>query len=208
MNGGNIGQVEFGKVFCFCVSNRDANGAFIGWTPVYYDVIDPSDQTVILQDQALSHQTDRSLYFGSIDTRDSGTDATGPFEPGKTYCLVVKESLTDGPSEEPSNFQLFSFDVTAAVSAKLDRILALDGENMLIDEFVYDDSNNCTAYRIRLFDTKANASAATIDEADLEVGELYRYQVTQTFSSGVQRRLSSRGVLTGGENLLAAEKGE
>ena len=183
-----LGSVEFGQTFYFAVSNRSYDGSALPFTPQYYDVIDNCGGDVIISNRPLITATDRSIWYGYVNTRDTDTDVSGPFEPNRTYSIVIKGPTTDDPlSEDPTYFILYTFTVGCALSAKLQRLLGLCCENLLIDNFVYDNGNNATSFRVRVFDTSANASAATPDIESLsipETGEISTYTITQTFTSG------------------------
>jgi hypothetical protein len=145
MQGASLGSVEFGDIFHFCISNRASDGTELtGFNPAFFDVLDNLDGNVILQDQALESTTDRSLWRGHIATRDTSTDQTGPFEPGRTYTIVVSE----GATEDPNTFMHYNFTVTGAYSDRLKRLLGLNGENMLVDDMSYDNGNNVTSFRV------------------------------------------------------------
>jgi len=67
---------------------------------------------------------------------------------------------------------------------RLMRALGLLGENQIADGFVYDDAGNITSLRVRIFDTRANATIAstwndTENQTDpapsLQSGEITRY---------------------------------
>ena len=194
MHSVSFGSVEFGLIFYFSVSNRAEAGTALGFTPAYFDVIDNTDGSVILADQVLTQPTDLAVWRGQIDTRDTATDQTGPFEPNRTYGIVIKEDTSD----EPTTFFHGNFTVTGAYSVRLKRILGLEGENILIDAFVYDNGNNATEFRVRVFDSPENASAATagISEGSIpEAGEIYTYTVTQTFQIGRQLRQSHLSIV-------------
>lgn len=198
MQGAHIGSVEFGQVFSFTVSNRGADGTALAFTPTHFDVIDNYTGDTILSDQNLSGYTDRDLWRGSIDTRDTSTDQTGPFEPNRTYSIIIKDEATDGPEENPSVFLHYNFTITGAYSKKLQRILALEGENLIVDSFAYDNGNNPTSLRVRIFDSGENALAATpgvSDSALPETGEIATYYVTQTYQTGRQLRASHRSTI-------------
>lgn len=82
---------------------------------------------------------------------------------------------------------------------RLQRLLGYQGENCVQDNITYDDAGNMTAYRLRVFSSKTNAEAATLDLEDgeaLETGELVRIQVTQDINIGTNDRLSLYRVLT------------
>jgi hypothetical protein len=198
MQGTSIGSVEIGNVFSFTVSNRADDGDELDFNPTHYDVIDNTDGTLILQDQTFSrYNTDIPLWFGAIDTRDIDTDQSGPFEPGRTYSILVRdETITDDPRFH------YQFTVTTAFTGRIKRILGLSGENMIIDAFSYDSGNNPTSFRVRLFDSRANAAQATANITDTpESGEFATYTVTQTYGTGRQLRQSST-------NLIDQEKGD
>jgi hypothetical protein len=191
----SIGSVEFGEVFRFAVSNRNSDGTALAFTPAFFDVIDNDDGSVVLANQTLHSITDRSLWHGSIDTRDTLTDQSGPFEPNRTYSIIIKESS----AEDPATFAHYNFTVTGAYSQRLIRLLGLDGENLLVDKFVYDSGNNATSFRVRLFSSRAQAESATPgigDESIPEAGEIFTYYVTQTFSSGRNLRQSHLSVIS------------
>jgi hypothetical protein len=192
MNGQSLGSVEFGQIFYFGVSNRGSDGNEIpGFVPAYYDVIDGTDGTVILEDQPLVRYT-RAIWYGSVDTRDTQTDQAGPFEPNRSYAILVKATTTDGPETDPAQCLVFNFTVTPAYLAKIARLLGLSGENMLVDLFTYDDGGNATSFRVRLFSSKTTAEQATLNITDVpESGEIATYTVIQTFGGGRQFRQSS-----------------
>jgi hypothetical protein len=190
----SLGSCEFSEVFYFSVSNRADDGTATAFAPAYFDVINNEDGAIILADQVLTQPTDLAVWRGQVDTRDIATDQSGPFEPMRTYGIVVKEDTSD----EPTTFQHYNFTVTGAYSVRLKRILGLEGENLLVDNFVYDNGNNATSFRVRVFDTPENASAATpgIVEASVpETGEIYTFDVTQTFQIGRQLRQSHLSVV-------------
>lgn len=207
MNGQLIGEVESGETFNFMVSNRDSSGLAINapgdWTPNFFDVLDPADGDVLLEDQALGSSTEfEALWHGSIDTSDA------KFSTAKTYYIRVKDA-----EGEASQFMLYSFyvsgrlsviydrldylrvDIENVVFERLERLLGLAGENCLLDNFGYDDASNIVSHRIRIFRTAADAQLATrdISDSDLpEVGEIHTYYVTQAISLPKSRRTEHR----------------
>jgi hypothetical protein len=186
MNGQSLGSCEYGETFTFIVSNRDSDGAAIaGFTPAYFDVFDTETGTKIVTNDSLTLISGATSWYGSIDT--TGTD----FEARKTYAIKIKTATT----ADPTTFLLYSFTVTGSYSDRLARLLALNGENIFIDNLSYNTGGKMTGCRIRVFDTSTNATAASSGNTDLEPGELYQYSVTQVFSSGVQRRTSHLSVL-------------
>lgn len=194
MQGESLGSVEFGQVFYFSISNRDSSGGTLAFVPAFFDVYDLETGDLVLMNQTFFQNTGLSdhLWFGSINTSSQATDQDLAWEAGKTYGLLVKETSV----ADPGTFIHFHFTVTGAYSARLKRILGLSGEHMVLDKLVYNTGNSATSFRIRLFDTLANAQAATIDASAMEIGELYRYDVTQTYQVGVQLRKSQRTAIT------------
>lgn len=189
MQGQSLGSVEFGQVLHFAVSNRSgSDGSDIaGLTPAYFDVVDPSTDSILLADQPLTKITSYDVWTGSVDTGDIPTDQDTDFTAGRTYALVIKGAT----GSNPSAFMLFSFTVTGAFSARLKRLLSQGGENQLLDSFSYDAAGNCLSYRVRIFEDRDSAEAATPDITDLpEPGEVLSYTCTQSYSSGRQLRAS------------------
>jgi hypothetical protein len=84
---------------------------------------------------------------------------------------------------------------------RLQRILGELGNNQIQDLLVRDDPGNVTQYRVRVFDTKANAQAATKnlpDGSPLEAGELSR----RTVVVQIDVRKNDRTSLTGVQDLI------
>lgn len=82
---------------------------------------------------------------------------------------------------------------------RLQRLLAIEGENTLQDLMTYDTAGNPTSYRIRTFDTKEDAEDCTLDiEAGeaLEAGELSRHTVTITMNVDKNRPSSITSLRT------------
>lgn len=79
-----------------------------------------------------------------------------------------------------------------------ERTLGYLGENTLQDKMVEDDAGNIVSYRLRLFDTKANAEAATvdIDAAFPQAGERARIAVSQDVDFDTNDRVSLLRVRT------------
>ncbi len=197
MNGQSLGFVPRDSTFYFTVSNRDQNGLAIGildtdddpFTPTHFDVLDPELQDTILINQTLTQTTDyANLWFGQIDF--STSDFTDSRD--KTYSIVVK-----GGTGEQAKFHLYSVTVSSTVERldylrndienviwpRLKRILGLCGENMILDDFTYDNAHNITGLRMRLFQNSTSAQLATPDlpDSDIpEVGELSTYRIDQT----------------------------
>jgi len=186
MQSQSLGTVEFGQVFSFAVSDRLTTGAAAAWDPANFDVFDCRDGSLILANQTLFHETDRDIWFGTIDTAQGATETGEAFRRGN-YAVVVKPDT----SENPSNFALYNFTVAGSLSNRLQRVLGLLGENMLIDNFAFDSAGNCTGYRIRLFESRSAADGASLGITDVpEPGEIATYTATQTYSSGRRLRIS------------------
>jgi hypothetical protein len=78
-----------------------------------------------------------------------------------------------------------------------ERILGYLGENIVQDTLIYDDAGNMTSYRLRVFDSKVNAEAATVDFVGvLQTGERARVTMTQDINFRKNDRLSLIRVLT------------
>jgi hypothetical protein len=89
---------------------------------------------------------------------------------------------------------------------KLIRILGYLGENAIQDNISYDEAGNVTQFRIRIFDSKTNANAATPDIPDLDplqTGEYSRTTVTQSIDEAKNDRTLLRKVL----DMIAATPG-
>jgi len=71
-------------------------------------------------------------------------------------------------------------DAENVIFPRLKRLLQLAGENLLIDNFSYDNAGNITSLRLRAFDERTNTNNATIDATSYEVGEEFNIDVTQT----------------------------
>jgi len=79
------------------------------------------------------------------------------------------------------------------------RLLGYAGEAKIQDLCVYDTPGNLVSYRVRVFDTKAHADAATVDLDDaqnLQTGELARYNVTVALEKDENDRVSLKMVRT------------
>lgn len=70
-------------------------------------------------------------------------------------------------------------DVENVLFPRTKRLLQFTGENLLLDNFTYDNAGNITGLRIRGFDLKTNAEAATIDHTSVEPGEDLTVSVKQ-----------------------------
>lgn len=78
------------------------------------------------------------------------------------------------------------------------RILAYLGENLVTDWLQYDDAGNVVSCRLRIFDTRAHAEAATFDlpaGSPLEDGELSRAMMEQDIDKSTNNRISLVRVL-------------
>ena len=79
------------------------------------------------------------------------------------------------------------------------RILGYLGENTRQDLLDYDDAGNIRSYRLRVFDSRANAEASTPelpDGEDLQTGELSRVRMTQRILTNTNDRSLLLKVLT------------
>ncbi len=74
---------------------------------------------------------------------------------------------------------LYSFSVLPRLEVQLRRLLALGGENLVFDNYTYDQAGNILTMRIRLFTNSFDADEATRGNTDPEPGELASYQITQ-----------------------------
>jgi hypothetical protein len=186
MQSQSLGTVEFGQILSFAVSDRLTTGAAASWDPAVFDVFDCRDGSLVLSNQTLFHETDRDIWFGTVDTAQSSTEIGEALHLGN-YAVVVKPDT----SENPSNFALYNFTITGSYSDRLKRVLGLLGENLVLDNFSHDSAGNCTGFRIRLFGTRAGADAASIGITDVpEPDEIATYNVTQTFVGSRRLRIS------------------
>lgn len=65
--------------------------------------------------------------------------------------------------------------ITTGLGPKLDRALGLMHENSVLDQTIYDGSNNLTSGRLRTYDSKTNAQAAGV------TGLVATYTITATY---------------------------
>lgn len=80
---------------------------------------------------------------------------------------------------------------------RADRALAYLGGNIIKDKVVYNDAGVMVSWRLRLFDSKANAEAAlsTIDTlGGLVTGEVQRINVTKDVTVGLNKLKSLAGL--------------
>lgn len=76
---------------------------------------------------------------------------------------------------------------------RLQRVLGYLGENMVMDNVLYDDAGNCVSSRLRIFDSASNAGDATIDLPEgspFETGELSRARLVQEIDDAKNDRVS------------------
>lgn len=81
---------------------------------------------------------------------------------------------------------------------RLMRALGYLGENCRQDLCQYDDAGNCIQYRLRIFDSRANAEASDLDlplGSGLQDGEIARAIVTQDIDTGKNDRIDIMQVL-------------
>lgn len=159
-----LGFVEKGKTFYFMI--REYKGAV---TQLYYDVFNAKTGTAISSDTALSSTSIDDLFTGSIDTSSSS------FATGRTYFLRVK----DGTGDSPNWNAIFSFTVTESLEVHFTSLGAYAGENVVLDNFSYDQAGNILGLRVRLFETASDADNATAGVTDPEPGEFKSILITQ-----------------------------
>jgi hypothetical protein len=82
---------------------------------------------------------------------------------------------------------------------RLTRVLGYLGENAVQDLITYDNAGNVTQFRVRSFDSKTNAEAATVDLPDgqpLQTGEYSRVTFQQSIDVSKNDRTLLKKVLT------------
>jgi len=160
-----IGTVEKGKTLYFMhrEENRDA---------MFFDVWDSKDDVQLLGNVPMSNsgQPGNNLWKGEIDSE--GTD---DLVIGQTYWIRVKDLAAD----DPNLSALYSFTVLPRLEAELRRLLAFAGENLVMDNYTYDQAGNILTMRVRLFTNATDAANATAGVTEPEPGELADYLVTQ-----------------------------
>lgn len=162
-----LGVVEKGKTLHFYhrEENRDE---------MWYDLIDPRDNSFVASNVAMEGPLDLPgggrYWKGEIDSE--GTD---DLMIGRTYWVRVK----DKRAEDPHVDAIYSFTVLPRLEAELRRLLALSGENMVLDNFTYDQAGNILSLRVRLFSNSTDAANATAGVTDPEPGEIASYDVNQ-----------------------------
>lgn len=173
-----IGTVEKNKKLYFVVKEQFIQDPL-------YDVIEAETGTVVLQDQDLTKRLNDRIYTGVIDTTD--TD----FTTGRTYFIRVKDSGSD-----PGFDKIYSFSILPPLEHQLMRLLALAGENLVLDNFSYDQAGNITALRVRLFADATSADNATQGTTDPESGEVAAFDVTQEHNVPRNVRTFHKSVLS------------
>ena len=157
----------------------------------WFDVYRVSTDALVLSNQRITPYVNGygyELAHGSI--------ATAGFAVDEDYTVIMK----DRSGASPMWFAMLSFRVVSDVPARLNhlrndvenvlfprtkRLLSYHGENQMIDLVEVDAANNMISMRVRTFDDRASALAATPDLPDvsgLEPGEVSRLTVTQTYS--------------------------
>lgn len=138
--------------------------------------------------EVIEHKTSRQATLRLINATTVRLEWDGALAAGETITAM---------------FEVFDFedagDDLKRVLFNSQRMLGYLAENMLQDLIIYDDAGNMTQYRMRLFNSKTNAEAATVDIADaspLETGEWARVTVTQDINFQKNDRLSLLKVLT------------
>jgi len=160
-----IGSVEKGKTLYFMHREEERDAMF-------FDVWDSKDDVQILGNVAMtkSGQQGNNMWKGEIDSE--GTD---DLSIGQTYWIRVKDLAAD----DPNLSALYSFTVLPRLTVKIDRLLALSGENLVMDNYSYDQAGNILGMRVRLFTNATDASNATAGVTEPEPGEFATYNVVQ-----------------------------
>lgn len=161
-----LGTVEKGKTFRFM--HREE-----GRDELWYDVIDPEDGAQVISNQdmvAPSSSPGNRLWRGSFDT-----SSTDDYVVGRTYFIRVKDKRADDPDGD----WVYSFTVLPPLEAQLKRLLALGGENVVFDNFTYDQAGNILGLRVRMFSNATDADNATEGVTDPEPGEIASLVVSQ-----------------------------
>ena len=126
-----IGTVEKGKILYFMhrEENRDS---------LFFDVWDSKNDAQILVNVPMTQtgQQGNNLWKGEIDS-----EATDDLVIGQTYWIRVKDIASD----DPNLSALYSFSVLPRLEVDLKKLLALGGENLVMDNFAYDQSGNILA---------------------------------------------------------------
>lgn len=111
-------------------------------------------------------------------------------------------TLTAGETLDAA-FDCFDFDNAGddlkELLFRLQRLLGYMGENLVQDNILNDDAGNMVSFRMRVFDSKTNAEAATLDLPDgqaLEAGEVSRIAITQDVNITTADRMSLYKVIT------------
>jgi len=176
----NFGQAEFGEKLFLGFQGGDTDE----WEPGFFDVINPEDGKIVIERRALvQYDTeiyDSYLWFLEIDTAEEDTDGD-LFEPRHHYLLNIYENVTDPPSDAENQIRGV-FYVATGMKKMLNRVLGWLGENMVIDNYTYDQPGNITSQSVRLFATAANAAAANQGATGPEVGEFAQFDVDQNHS--------------------------
>lgn len=133
----------------------------------------------------LEENAGRTIYFVFYDPSTDKTRmklCSGVVNFG-AVLMDRQKTITDTQTTHGQKIDWLKNDVENVVWPRLKRLLALCGENLLLDSFGYDSAGNITSLRIRLFDSKANAEAATEDITDVpETGEVMTLSVEQDHS--------------------------
>ena len=96
------------------------------------------------------------------------------------YRLALDGSQTD-PTTDTGTIEDILADTTDMV-AKMLRVLGLNHENAFIDNMVLDADNQLTSARIRIYDSKANADAAT-DGDNYTTGLIASYTMESSYTA-------------------------
>jgi len=158
-----LGSVEYGKTFRF-MHREEAN------TSLYFDVINPENGSIVLGNTAMSGpEPGNRTYRGEFNSE------TLSLTIGRTYYIRVKNQAVDDPNLD----WLYSFTVTPPLEQWMQRLLAAGGENVVMDNFSYDQAGNILGLRVRHFSTASGAQNATPGVTDPEPDEISSYIVEQ-----------------------------
>jgi len=176
-----LGFVEKGKVLRFMHREEDRDTMF-------FDVWDSKDNVQLLGNVPMTKtgQPGNNLWKGEIDSE--GTD---DLVIGQTYWVRVKDLAAD----DPNLSALYSFTVLPRLEYELRRLLAFAGENIVMDNFSYDQAGNILALRVRLFTNAEDAANATHGVTEPEPGEIADYLITQEHNVAKNVRTFHKSVL-------------
>lgn len=179
-----LGVVEKGKNLHF-LHREDLRAG------MWYDVIDPEDGNAVFSNVAMTGPLaipgDSKKYF-SGEIESEGTDDLAV---GRTYWVRVKGT----PTEDASLDTMYSFTVLPRLEYSLLRLLSYAGENVVFDNFAYDQAGNILGMRVRSFENATDADNATLGTTDPEPGEMSSLVITQEHDTPRNVRTFHKSVL-------------